>query len=135
VKGRVRPWADLRGAYPRQVADLDVGLVPLADNRFNAAKSALKMSEMAALGVPSVISTSPDNLRMHNATGIGMVATTPDEWRHHLTALLTSPDLRAEMAAQGREAMRDYTYEEHAGDWFAAWASAADRRSSGRMVA
>lgn len=135
VKGRVRPWADLRGAYPRQVADLDVGLVPLADNLFNRSKSALKMSEMAALGVPSVISPSPDNLRVHNATGIGMVATTPDEWRHHLTALLTSPDLRAEMAAQGREAMRAYTYEEHSMEWWAAWRSAAENLASGRMVA
>ena len=129
VTGRVRPWADLRGAYPRQVADLDVGLVPLADNAFNQSKSALKMSEMAALGVPSVISPSPDNLRVHNATGIGMVATTPDEWRHHLTSLLTSPDLRAEMAAQGREAMRAYTYEEHSMEWWDAWRSAADHRT------
>ena len=59
VKGRVRPWADLRGAYPRQVADLDVGLVPLAPSAFTNAKSALKMSEYAALGVPSVISRRP----------------------------------------------------------------------------
>lgn len=127
VKGRVRPWADLRGAYPRQVADLDVGLVPLAPSAFTNAKSALKMSEYAALGVPSVISPSPDNLRMH-AEGIGLLARTPADWRHHLTALLTSPDLRSSLAARGRDVMARFTYEEHSGDWLAAWKSAADNR-------
>ena len=134
VKGRVRPWADLRGAYPRQVADLDVGLVPLAPSAFTNAKSALKMSEYAALGVPSVISPSPDNLRMH-AEGIGLLARTPADWRHHLTALLTSPDMRSSLAARGREVMAGFTYEEHAGDWWQAWRSAADTRAAGRMVA
>lgn len=134
VKGRVRPWADLLGGYPRQVADLDVGLVPLAPSAFTNAKSALKMSEYAALGVPSVISPSPDNLRMH-AEGIGLLAVTPEQWADRLTLLLSSPDLRAEMSARGREVMARFTYEEHASDWMTAWKSAADTRAAGRMVA
>lgn len=64
VSGRVRPWADLRGAYPRQVADLDVGLVPLADNAFNRAKSWLKGMEYAALGVPFVASPRAEYERL-----------------------------------------------------------------------
>lgn len=135
VKGRVRPWAELTGAYPRQVADLDVGLVPLADNDFNRAKSALKMSEYLALGVPCVISPSPDNLRLHEAHGVGVVAHSPEEWRTNLVRLLASPDLRSELAAHGREVMAGLTYERHADRWLEAWRSAAEYRSGGRMVA
>lgn len=135
VKGRVRPWADLRGAYPRQVADLDVGVVPLADNAFSRAKSALKGTEYAALGVPFVTSPRADYLRLFRGHGVGILAETPDEWRTELVHLLSSPDLRAEVAATNREAVSTLTYEEHAGDWWRAWRSAADTRAAGRMVA
>lgn len=135
VKGRVRPWADLRGAYPRQVADLDVGLVPLAPSAFSRAKSALKGTEYAALGVPFVASPRADYLRLYHGHGVGILAETPDEWRAELVRLLSSPDLRAEVAATNREAVSTLTYEEHAGDWWQAWRSAADTRAAGRMVA
>lgn len=129
VKGRVRPWADLRSAYPRQVADLDVGLVPLADNAFSRAKSALKGTEYAALGVPFVTSPRADYLRLFHDHGVGILAETPDEWRTELVRLLSSPDLRAEVAARNREAVSTLTYEEHADRWWAAWRSAADNRT------
>lgn len=135
VRGRVRPWADLTGAYPRQVADLDVGLVPLADNAFSRAKSALKGTEYAALGVPFVTSPRADYLRLFRGHGVGILAETPDEWRTELVHLLSSPGLRAEVAATNREAVSTLTYEEHAGDWWRAWRSAADTRAAGRMVA
>ena len=126
VKGRVRPWADLRGAYPRQVADLDVGLVPLADNAFSRAKSALKGTEYAALGVPFVGSPRADYLRLHAEVGVGIFAETPEDWRRELTALLTSPELRADVAGRNREAVASLTYEQHSHRWMDAWKSAAD---------
>ena len=135
VKGRVRPWADLRGAYPRQVADLDVGLVPLADNAFSRAKSALKGTEYAALGVPFVTSPRADYLRLFHGHGVGILAETPDEWRTELVRLLSSPDLRAEVAAHNREAMAPHTYENHADRWLDAWRTAADNRTRQEQAA
>lgn len=135
VSGRVRPWADLNGAYPRLVADLDVGLVPLADNAFNRAKSWLKGMEYAALGVPFVGSPRADYLRLHAEVGVGIFAETPEDWRRELTALLTSLELRADVAGRNREAVASLTYEQHSHRWMDAWKSAADHRAAGRMVA
>ena len=136
VKGRVRPWADLRGAYPRQVADLDVGLVPLADNEFCRAKSALKGLEYAALGVPFVCSPRDDYLRLgREVLPMVLVADDPETWRAALTVLLTSPDRRAEIAGLNREAARTQTYEEHAGNWWTAWRTAADIRTREKAAA
>ncbi len=98
-------------AYAKAVAHLDVGIVPLAESQFNAAKSWLKMAEYSALGVPSVVSPTPENLVLHDQ-GIGLVAHRPREWRRHLLALLGSSDLRAEMGGRAREVMADLTIED-----------------------
>lgn len=131
VTGRVRPWADLLGAYPRQVADLDVGLVPLADNAFNAAKSWLKGMEYAALGVPFVASPRVEYERLADDGILPEVpmAFSPEGWRNWLTRLLTHPDERAEIAAANRAAVAPYTYENHADRWWNAWRAAADTRT------
>src|ERR1019366_1809483 len=50
-------------AYARLYADLDVAIVPLRPNRFNAGKSWLKGLEAAALGVPFVASPTPEYVR------------------------------------------------------------------------
>ncbi len=129
VKGRVRPWADLRGAYPRQVADLDVGLVPLADNAFNRAKSWLKGMEYAALGVPFIASGVVEYQRLAVEIGAGSLAFRPEHWRSLLTDYLTDPDRRAELSATNREAVAAHTYEQHADRWWTAWQAAADNRT------
>ena len=136
VKGRVRPWADLRGAYPRQVADLDVGLVPLADNAFNRAKSWLKGMEYAALGVPFIASPRAEYLRLGSEVlPRVLVADDPETWRAALTVLLSNTDRRAEIAELNREAVQDFTYENHADRWWNAWAAAADNRTRQEQAA
>jgi len=135
VKGRVRPWADLRGAYPCQVADLDVGLVPLADNAFNRAKSWLKGMEYAALGVPFIASGVVEYQRLAVEVGAGSLAYRPEHWRSLLTAYLTDPDRRVEVAAHNREAVQDFTYENHSDRWWSAWQTAADNRTRQEQAA
>lgn len=145
VKGRVRPWADLRGAYPRQVADLDVGLVPLADNAFNAAKSWLKGMEYAALGVPFIASPRAEYRALWQVLPDPVLADPPETWRSCMRLLLTKPEVRSEIAGLNREAMTSHTYENHADRWADAWRHAADNRTrekaasaaraAGRMVA
>ena len=129
VSGRVRPWADLRGAYPRQVADLDVGLVPLADNAFNAAKSWLKGMEYAALGVPFVASPRAEYLRLAADGVMFWMPDTPDLWRSALVDLLAKPEWRARIAERNREQAARFTYENHADRWWAAWRAAANTRT------
>ena len=108
------------GFWPARVAQLEVGIVPLADTAFNRAKSALKASEMASVGVPVVMSPTPDNVRL-NKLGIGLLAGSPNHWRRHLSRLIASPEARTDLAGKGREAMATQTYEARADLWADAW--------------
>jgi hypothetical protein len=85
-------------------------------------KSAPKMSEFAAVGVPVVVSPTPDNLRVHDL-GVGLLARNGAEWHTHLRRLMDLPDLRAELGGQGRAAVANQTYEHHADRWWSAWTS------------
>lgn len=106
--------------YAAALAEIEIGIVPLGPGAFNEAKSALKASEMAAVGVPVVMSPTPDNLRL-NRLGIGLIAESRGQWKRHLTRLVGSVDARYEMAEQGREIMSQNTYEIHAERWLEAW--------------
>lgn len=110
--------------YPERYAELDLAIVPLADTPFNLSKSGLKATEAASLGVPVVMSPTPDNIRVHKL-GVGVLANSPGQWRRHLRRLTRSDTARAELAAQGRAAMADQTVERNAHRWLAAWLSAA----------
>lgn len=121
-------WLPLE-EYPHAMAEHGIGVVPLDDIAFNHAKSALKMMEYAAVGVPVVASPTADNVRMH-AEGIGLLAAKPKHWHAHLRRLLDSPDLRDEIAGQGREAMARWTIEGNTDRWWDAWTSCLDRKAA-----
>lgn len=124
------PLADL--SYARAVAELDIGMVPLRRSVFNEAKSSLKMSEMAAVGVPCVVSPSPENLRLHEL-GVGLVAHRPREWKRHLLHLAESADLRLAMGAEARAVMAGRTIEAWvAPQAFEAWEAALRNARSRR---
>lgn len=102
------------------IANFTVGVVPLANILFNDAKSWLKASELAAVGVPVVMSPTPSN-RALNKMGVGVLAEYPNDWYRQLCQLLTDSDHRQYIAACGREAMARLTYESLAGLWCDVW--------------
>lgn len=106
--------------WARRVAELGIGIVPLEDSAFNHAKSALKMAEMASVGVPVVASATPDNRRLHEA-GVGELAKSSSQWFKKVRALVLSQDYRDDLAGRSREAMAAQTYERHAEEWVRAW--------------
>lgn len=106
--------------YPAATARAALGVVPLAIDRFNRGKSALKMIEMAALGVPVVASPTPDNLRMAEV-GVGWIARTGTEWETRLRLLIDNEQARADLAGRGRAVMAGWTYEQWADLWWCAW--------------
>lgn len=106
--------------YPREVARLDVGIVPLSDSVFNRAKSALKGAEYAALGVVPVMSPTPDNQRLHGL-GVGLLAENPQQWKKQIVRLVSHPDHRAEYVERGRRQMATQTYEGNCGRWMDTW--------------
>lgn len=113
------------GEYPLELARLSIGIVPLADTLFNRSKSALKLMEMTVCGAAVVASPTPDNQRLHEM-GVGVLATTPQQWRKRLNSLVKNDEYRLDLAGRGREAMRSLTYELNCGRWWDAWASTLD---------
>lgn len=118
------PQDPLEG-WPAEIAKLGIGIAPLADTRFNAAKSWLKPLEYAALGVPCVASPRAEYARLHKL-GVGVLARRPRQWLTALRALVTSADLRDEMSGRGRDVAANWTIEGNAWRWAEAWKNAYD---------
>jgi len=106
--------------YMEEMARLTIGLVPLAKTPFNTAKSRLKALEFAALGIPCVMSPTPDNVAL-SELGAGLLASTPEEWERHLTNLVNTEGMRSELGDKARAVAATQTYEEHAERWWSVW--------------
>ncbi len=111
--------------WPASVATLGIGIAPLADTRFNAAKSWLKPLEMCAAGVPWIASPRVEYERLHKR-GAGVLAGRPRTWYREMKRLRESPALRREMSEAGREVARGLRLDDHVGQWADAWTGALD---------
>lgn len=113
--------------YPHAIAQFDVGIVPLANSKFNAAKSALKGLEMAAVGVPFVASPTDDYWRIAEQ-GIGLLAEWKSrKWRQGVVELLRNRDEYAEQMRTG--VIEHHLLEDHAWRWVEAWERALENVS------
>jgi glycosyltransferase involved in cell wall biosynthesis len=108
-----RPWQLER--EPEDFRSLDVGLYPIADDAWSAAKSGFKAIQYMASGVPFVMSPVGVCATMGIAGETHFLAATEDEWAAALRRLIADPALRARMGAAGRAfAERHYALEAHA---------------------
>lgn len=119
--------------WPIELARLGIGVAPLADTEFNAAKSRLRPLQFAAVGVPWIGSPADDYKALWQQ-GCGLLAETPEEWDKHLRELTKSPSLRYEMSEAGREVAKSNTIEGNAHWWAEAWDEALqiERRQNRR---
>lgn len=106
--------------WPRAVASLGVGIAPLADTKFNRAKSWLKPLEMSAVGVAWVASPRAEYQRLHNL-GAGVLADRPRSWYRELKRLRESPALRMELSEAGRRVADGLRLRDNAWRWAEAW--------------
>jgi hypothetical protein len=115
------------------IGRLDVGIVPLGDTAFNAAKSTLKGLEYAALGIPFVASPSHEYQALARQ-GVGVLAASRSRnWRSALVALMDDETLRHEAAQRGRTAVHEHhTFEVNAPRWCDAWTDAIANRKGRR---
>lgn len=123
---------DLFG-WPQAVAELGIGIAPLADTRFNACKSWLKPLEMSALGVPWVASPRAEYARLARH-GAGVLADNSRRWFKELDRLRRSPALRAERAEAGRAVAETLRLRHHAWRWLEAWDNALKLQRSGQAA-
>lgn len=109
--------------WPTSVASLGVGIAPLADTKFNMAKSWLKAAELSACGVPWVASPRAEYRRLHEM-GAGVLADRPRTWYRELRRLRESAGLRQEMSEAGRVVAEQLRLRDHAWRWMDAWSRA-----------
>jgi len=105
------------------LTNLYVGMAPLKNTKFNRAKSWLKPLELAALGIPCVMSPLPEYQRIREL-GVVITAAQPNDWYRTLKKLLTDESLRDEVAGRSQEAAAGLILEENAWRWAEAWTSA-----------
>lgn len=117
----LQPYVSIE-EYPAFVASIGIGIAPLADTKFNRAKSGIKLIEMMAAGVPFVASPRADYLRLHQETGVGLMARKPSDWYRQLKRLVSDPVLRKEQSEAGREAAESLRIRDHAWRYHQVWA-------------
>jgi glycosyltransferase involved in cell wall biosynthesis len=96
----VLPWRS-----ETEVADLrpiDVGVMPLPDDRWSRGKCGMKALQYMGLGLPTVCSPIGVNTTIVRDGENGLLAATEDEWVEKLALLLRSPELRARLGRAGR---------------------------------
>lgn len=120
--------------WPHQLAnDIGIGIAPLADTRFNAAKSWLKPLEYASLGIPCVMSPRVEYRRLHKA-GVGLLAHKPKDWESKLRQLAKDATRRVELSEAGRQLARELTIEGNCWKWLEAWHEAGRLERAGLMA-
>lgn len=109
--------------WPNEISKLRVGVAPLADTKFNAAKSWLKPLEYGAVGVPWVAAPRAEYVRLHRL-GAGLMAKNPRDWYAKVKMLMEDDVMHADHAMKAREISSQFTYESMAHLWAETWTDA-----------
>jgi hypothetical protein len=106
------------GEHYANIAKLDIGIAPLANTPFSQARSAIKVLEYAALGIPSVASPLPEYIEVAKE-GLCKIAHLPDEWVLFISA---APWSGTPSANHLREIVRErHTTDTTITTWIDAW--------------
>jgi glycosyltransferase involved in cell wall biosynthesis len=100
VTPQIRPWSESREAA--DIADFEVGIMPLADSDWERGKCGYKLIQYMASGKPVVASPVGVNVEIVEHGVNGFLASSPEEWRQALERLRDDPDLRYRMGLAGR---------------------------------
>lgn len=95
---------------PGQIARFSIGIMPLMPTAFNAGKSALKLIEYLAAGVPVIASDVGENRHIVLPPAHGLLAENKEEWKSALAVLLSDEARRLSCGAAGQKFVRS-TYD------------------------
>ncbi len=90
------------------LAEIDIGLMPLPDDPWTRGKCGLKALQYMALGRPAVVSPVSINCEIVQEGYNGYLADTPEAWIEKLSDLIENPENRRKMGLHARK-----TVEEH----------------------
>jgi glycosyltransferase involved in cell wall biosynthesis len=100
-----RPWRASTEVF--DLADLDVGIMPLPDDPWCQGKCGFKALQYMSLGIPAVVSPIGANARIVTHGRNGLWAETQDEWVSVLDRLLEDRDLQERLGREGRRTVEE----------------------------
>lgn len=90
-----------------------VGIMPLpADDAFASGKSAFKLIQYLAAGLPAIASPVGENRRVLRSGKTGFFASSPEEWAEALR-LLADESVRMRLSANARALAQDYSIQNY----------------------
>jgi glycosyltransferase involved in cell wall biosynthesis len=90
------------GQEPATVKSFDIGLAPLPDNEFAAAKSPIKCIQYMASGVATIVSPIGAARSMFVEGKTGIFARSLEDWQSAIATLADDPKLRPQIGANAR---------------------------------
>jgi glycosyltransferase involved in cell wall biosynthesis len=121
------PWV-VYGTLPEALANMDIVIAPLASTEVNHARSAVKLKEYAATGVPWLASPIGPYAGMGEAQGGRLVA--DGDWLHAIDELMGDADTRRVLGQRGRRWADEMRIERHVEQWEQTFADAVERARS-----
>ena len=104
-----RPFTSYRG-YFQTISEVDIVVIPLLHDAFNACKSAIRFLEAGLLQKPTVVSAVGDFLHLVKDQETGFLAYSTEDWIDALDTLVRSAEIRTSTGAQAKsEILSQYT--------------------------
>jgi hypothetical protein len=113
------------GRLLEAMADIDIGIAPLADTAFNHARSDVKLKEYGSVGAAWL--ASPVGAYRERGSGEGGRLVGDAEWFDALDGLLRSGFRRRRLSRQALKWARSQTIDRHASEWEVQFTRAIER--------
>ncbi len=90
-----------------------IGIMPLTDDDFSRGKSAFKIIQYLAAGLPVIASPVGENCNVINSGVNGFLADSPDEWSDALKKLYRDHELYSKVAAAAQKSSSEYSIQKY----------------------
>ena len=81
----------------------DIGIMPLRDDKWSKGKCGFKALQYMSLGIPALVSPVGVNTKIVDHDINGFICNTNDDWKKHLSLLLSDKNKLSELSAKTRE--------------------------------
>jgi hypothetical protein len=127
-----RRWSP--GTEASEVAEFDIGIMPMPDDQWARGKCAMKALIYMASGVPTICSDVGANRDVIRHGENGFLVRTAEDWINTVAALISDSSLRARVGMSGRHAVEDHYSTHVCGGKFARLVREIVNRSHRRQI-
>jgi glycosyltransferase involved in cell wall biosynthesis len=111
VKMRFEDWSSQNET--EFLARSHAGIMPLTNDAFSQGKSAFKLIQYAAAGLPVIASPVGENLRVVKNNQTGFLPETNESWLEALDKLINNQKIYNDMSENARTASKDYSIQKY----------------------